>query len=80
MFPNCEKIIIENKANGPAVISTLKSKIPGIVAYTPKESKVARATAVSPQFEAGNVFIPEPYYQKNREERPWCFTPVNKQK
>ena len=79
MFPNCEKIIIENKANGPAVISTLKSKIPGIVAYTPKESKVARATAVSPQFEAGNVFIPDPYYQKNREERPWCFTPVNKQ-
>ena len=79
MFPNCEKIIIENKANGPAVISTLQSKIPGIVGYNPTSSKAARATAVSPQFEAGNVYLPDPYYEKNREERPWCYTPVNKQ-
>ena len=76
IFKECNKFVIENKANGPAVISTLKDKIPGIVSYNPSESKIARAIAASPQFEAGNIFIPDPYYEKNREERPWCYTPL----
>lgn len=77
MFPHANRIIVENKANGPAVISTLKSKISGIIPYNPTESKVARATAVSPQFEAGNVFLPEALYEKNRIERPWCTSTLN---
>jgi predicted phage terminase large subunit-like protein len=50
---------VEDKANGTAVINTLKSKIPGIVAITPTESKYARATAVSPVIEAGNAHLPD---------------------
>jgi predicted phage terminase large subunit-like protein len=59
-WPQAAAKYVEDKANGPAVISTLKSKIPGIVAINPKDSKYARATAVSPFIEAGNVFLPDP--------------------
>jgi predicted phage terminase large subunit-like protein len=59
-WPDASRRLVEDKANGPAVISSLKSKIPGIVAITPKDSKYARATAVSPFVEAGNVFLPGP--------------------
>lgn len=51
--------LVEDKANGTAVIDTLKRKIPGIIAVTPTESKYARANAVAPVIEAGNVFLPE---------------------
>src|SRR6185369_7597794 len=52
--------LVEDKANGPAVISTLKSKISGLIAVEPRGSKEARASAVSPAIEAGNVFLPAP--------------------
>ena len=57
-WPQANRKLVENKANGPAVISTLKSKIPGIVPITPTESKYARAVAVAPFVEAGNAFLP----------------------
>lgn len=53
------EIIIEDKANGPAVINTLKREIPGIVAFNPKGSKAERAMAASVLFESGNVFLPK---------------------
>jgi predicted phage terminase large subunit-like protein len=58
-WPQATAKLVEDKANGTAVISTLKSKIPGIIAVTPTESKYARANAVSPVIEAGNAFLPE---------------------
>jgi len=57
--------LVEEKANGAAVISALKKKISGIVPVIPKDSKEARAHAVSPQFESGNVYIPDP------KSNPW---------
>jgi predicted phage terminase large subunit-like protein len=59
-WPDAVRKLVEDKANGPAVISSLKSKIPGIVAINPKDSKYGRATAVAPFVEAGNVFLPDP--------------------
>ncbi len=59
MWPQAARKLIESAANGVAVIDLLKSKIPGIVAVTPHESKYARASAVSPFIEAGNVFLPD---------------------
>ncbi|MES2459875.1 MAG: phage terminase large subunit [Armatimonadota bacterium] len=54
-------ILIEDKANGPAVINVLKNKVPGIVAVNPdKDSKESRANAVAPVPEAGNVYLPHP--------------------
>lgn len=71
MFPDLRGTIIENKANGPAILSVIESKIPRILKYTPTDSKVARAEAVSPVFEAGQIFLPDMYYAKNRETMPW---------
>ncbi len=51
-------IYIEDKANGTAIIETLKKSISGIIAVTPHESKIARAMATEPQLEAGNIFLP----------------------
>lgn len=58
-WPQATGKLVEDKANGTAVINTLKSKIPGIIAVTPTESKYARANAVAPVIEAGNVWLPE---------------------
>lgn len=51
-------VLIEDKANGPAVIDVLKTQVPGIVPIEPDGSKLARAHAVTWVWEAGNVFIP----------------------
>lgn len=58
-YPQCNEILVEDKANGTAIIDTLKSQISGIIPVEPLGSKIARAEAVAPQFEAGNVYLPE---------------------
>jgi len=59
-WPAATRKYIEDKANGPAVIDTLKNRIGGIIPVEPDGSKTARAYAVTPLFEAGNVFLPSP--------------------
>ena len=59
-YPKAMKKLVEDKANGPAVISALKAHIHGIIPVEPDGSKEARAYAVTPIFEGGNVFIPSP--------------------
>jgi predicted phage terminase large subunit-like protein len=56
--PEATRKLVEDKANGSAVIATLKKHVTGIVPITPKESKEARAYAVSTLWEAKNVFLP----------------------
>jgi predicted phage terminase large subunit-like protein len=51
-------LLIEDKANGPAVINHLRQRVPGIIPITPQDSKQARASAVAPFVEAGNVHLP----------------------
>jgi predicted phage terminase large subunit-like protein len=58
-WPQATAKYVEDKANGTAIIDTLKSAIPGIVPINPTESKYARANAVAPVVQAGNVFLPE---------------------
>lgn len=59
--PEATRKLIEDKANGSAVISTLKKHVTGIIPITPKESKEARAYAVSTLWEAKNVYLPPSY-------------------
>lgn len=61
-WPQTREILIEDKANGPAVIDTLKNKVAGIIPIEPDGSKLARAHAVTSNWEAGNVHIPDPEY------------------
>ena len=58
-WPQTNVKLVENKANGPAIIDTLKDSISGIIGIEPKGSKEARFSAVSPLFEAGNVWVPQ---------------------
>lgn len=57
--PEARAKVIEDKANGPAIMSYLKKDVAGMVAYNPKGSKEDRALSVAPYFEAGNVYFPE---------------------
>ena len=50
--------LVEDKANGPAVLSTLRARVPGLLAVDPRGDKGARARAVAPDVEAGNVHLP----------------------
>lgn len=58
-YPKAKEILIEDKANGPAVISSIKREVSGIIPIKPRGSKVARAQAITPQIESGNVFLPK---------------------
>jgi predicted phage terminase large subunit-like protein len=59
-WPKTREVLIEDKANGPAVIDTLKASVPGIIPIEPDGSKLARAHAVTSYWEAGNVWLPHP--------------------
>ena len=59
-WPQAAMKLIEDKANGTAILDVLRSKIPGLIAINPTESKEARAEAVTPFIESGNVHLPAP--------------------
>lgn len=59
-WPQTGAVLIEDKANGSAVISTLAPLIPGIIAINPTDSKFTRAAAVSPFVAAKNAHVPNP--------------------
>lgn len=58
-FPTCNVILVEDKANGPAVVETLKRKFPAIIAVNPEGGKIARAYAMQPEQESGNIWLPD---------------------
>lgn len=58
MFPQAKAKLVEDKANGTAVINSLRSKIPGLIPVNPTDSKYGRAVAVAPFIESGNVLLP----------------------
>lgn len=58
-IPDARAKLVEEKANGAAVIDSLKSKVGGLVPIQPEGGKEARAAAVEPLVEAGNVYLPD---------------------
>lgn len=59
-YPLAHVKLVEDKANGPAILDTLKKEIAGMIPVEPQGSKIARMNAAAPAWEAGNVFIPHP--------------------
>lgn len=59
-FPEARRKLVEDKANGPAILDSLKAEISGMVAIEPDGSKIARAHACTAEWEAGNVWLPHP--------------------
>ena len=64
-------VLIEDKANGPAVIDTLRGEVPGLIPIEPDGSKLARAHAVTSYWEARNIWLPHP------EIAPWVKLLIN---
>jgi predicted phage terminase large subunit-like protein len=54
------ELLVEDKANGSAVISTLKRAAAGFIVHAvePLGGKVARANAATPEFNKARVFLP----------------------
>lgn len=69
--PRIRATLIEDKANGPAVIDTLKVRVPGIIPIEPDGSKLARAHAMTYLWEGGNIWLPHP------DVAPWVKDLVN---
>lgn len=58
--PKAYRKLIEEKANGAAIMDSLRHSIGGFIPVNPDRSKEARMHGVSPMFEAGNVYFPDP--------------------
>lgn len=74
-WPRAKAKYIEDKANGPAVINTLRGEISGLIPVNPEGSKETRAYAVSPQIEAGNVYIPRKAHWVEDYVEEWVTFP-----
>ncbi|MBP2704411.1 phage terminase large subunit [Microbispora sp. RL4-1S] len=59
-WPQAVLKLVEDKANGTAVINSLARSVQGMVPVEPDGGKAARASAVVPFIEAGQVFLPDP--------------------
>lgn len=57
-YPKARAVLVEDKANGTAVVDVLRSKVGGLIEYTPEESKLARAHSCQPLQTGGNLYIP----------------------
>lgn len=51
-------ILVEDKANGTAVINVLSDEFEGIIPVQPEGGKITRVHAVSPAIESGRVYLP----------------------
>lgn len=58
-WPTISEILIEDAANGPAIIDVWRKKFRGVIPIKPDGGKIARVNAVIYLFEAGNVLIPD---------------------
>lgn len=66
-WPQARTKLVENKANGPAIVASLRHEVSGINEVNPVGGKLARASAISAQVESGNVYLPDP------EFHPWVY-------
>lgn len=57
-WPRVSSILVEDKANGSAIIQTLRNELPGVLPVNPEGGKEARANAVEPYFAANNISFP----------------------
>ncbi len=71
-WPKASPVYVEQAAAGPAVIEVLKKRWPDVIGDLPKGSKIQRAEAIAPMFEAGSVRLPPrnvaPWIDEYREE------------
>ena len=59
-YPKSGAKLVEDKANGPAVIQSLQHEISGLIEVNPEGGAMSRARAASPEAEAGDWHLPHP--------------------
>ena len=59
-WPLTRRKLVENKANGPAVVQLLRRRLKGLTEVNPEGSKVSRLHACVPEIASGNVYLPHP--------------------
>jgi predicted phage terminase large subunit-like protein len=59
-WPDVSAVLIEDKANGPAIVAELKKEMPGVIAVPVDGGKESRAHAASADVFSGNVYLPDP--------------------
>lgn len=59
IYPECKTTLIEDKANGSAIISIMRKMITGVIAVEPRGGKYSRASAIVGSVESGNVYLPK---------------------
>lgn len=64
-WPDARRVFIEDKANGSALVSIMRKRIPGLIEVEPHGSKIQRAYACQGYAQAGNIHLP------SREVAPW---------
>ena len=69
-IPQIDQLVIEDKANGSAIIETLQyiDGMPPIVPVTPKGGKYSRAQAISPTVEARRCHVPTDWTDAERQD------------
>lgn len=72
-FPDIDELVIEDKANGSAIIDVLKyeENMPPVVAVTPLGGKYARAQATSPFVATGVVHLPADFTPDEEVDVEW---------
>lgn len=59
-WPQAVEKLVEDKANGPAVLAMLRREVPGMVEVSPEGGKEARMNAAAPVCKSQNVWLPHP--------------------
>jgi predicted phage terminase large subunit-like protein len=67
LHPKRSSIIIEDKANGPAIVADLKRTMAAIIPIPADKDKLTRAMPLSRAVESKNVFLPHPNI------KPWVY-------
>lgn len=66
-YPKATTVLVEDKANGPGIIDSLRSTVGGLIPFDPGDygSKLERANTIQPFLVGGNMYAPA------RSERAW---------
>ena len=78
LYPRAFRVLIEDKANGSAIIQTLQREMVGVIGVNPRGGKAARVNAVSPAIESGHVFLPQGAPWLEDYINQWSLFPAGK--
>lgn len=74
LHPDFNAVLVEDKANGSAIIDSIKGVIKKVIPISPSGSKEERAEATAPLWDAGDIWLPHPSIA------PWIEDFINEHK